>query len=95
MPNNPCEPNPEYIFGQCVEEKIMRNVGCQPPWRRFTVEELPECDNLALLNKYANEYERIASMVRNEILEDTRCLIPCTFMEYKVCKYFLAAKAAL
>ena len=65
----------------------MRNVGCQPPWRRFTVDELPECDSLALLNKFAYEYERIASMVRSEILEDTNCLIPCTFMEYKVCKY--------
>ena len=69
----------------------MRNVGCQPPWRRFTLDILPECDTLELLNKYANEYERIASMVRNEIFEDTRCLIPCTFMEYKVgnCNIFL------
>ena len=70
----------------------MRNVGCQPPWRRFTVDELPVCDSLALLNLYAYEYERIASMVRSEILEDTNCLIPCTFMEYKVCKYSLINK---
>ena len=40
LPNNPCEPHPKYNFGQCVDEKIMRNVGCQPPWRKFTVDEL-------------------------------------------------------
>ena len=85
--NNPCEPDPEYSLAQCVEENIMRNAGCKPPWRRFDVIGLPLCDNLQLLAKYAQEYERISSMVRSEILDDTKCLMPCTFMEYKV-EYF-------
>ena len=62
----------------------MKNVGCQPPWRRFNVSGLPECDNLILMTKYAHEYDRIASKVKSEIIKETMCLMPCTFMEYKV-----------
>ena len=62
----------------------MLNVGCQPPWRRFSVEGLPLCDNSNLLTQFGNEYGRIITMVKNELIEETKCLAPCTFMEYKV-----------
>ena len=62
----------------------MLNVGCQPPWRRFSVEGLPICDNSNLLTQFGQEYNRITQMVKNELIEETKCLVPCTFMEYKV-----------
>ena len=86
QPHAPCEPDPGYNFAECVEKVIMLNVGCQPPWRRFSVEGLPLCDNSNLLTQFGNEYGRIITMVKNELIEETKCLAPCTFMEYKVGK---------
>ena len=72
----------------------MLNVGCQPPWRRFSVEGLPLCDNSNLLTRYGNEYDRVTQMVKNELIEETKCMAPCTFMEYKVditiCTYWVS-----
>ena len=65
----------------------MLNVGCQPPWRRFSVEGLPICDNSNLLTQFGQQYNRITQMVKNELIEETKCLVPCTFMEYKVGNY--------
>ena len=62
----------------------MRNAECQPPWRRLDIVGLPQCDNMQLLNKFGKEYERISGMVRSKMIKETQCLMPCTFMEYKV-----------
>ena len=49
--HRPCNPNPEYNFGKCVETSIKAKVGCQPPWTIFKV-ELPPCHNLSQLIEY-------------------------------------------
>ena len=63
----------------------MRKVGCQPPWRRFNVTGLPVCDEWTSLHDYSRENAKLATVVRNEMMNITNCLMPCTFMEYKVC----------
>ena len=72
---------------------VIKQVGCQPPWRRFSVEGLPICDNWALLNKYTIENSKVGSdMVKDELIAETKCMFPCTFMEYKVgSEVFLAS----
>ena len=82
--HSPCEPSHDYNMAECVETSIFTEVGCQPPWRRFSVEGLPLCDNSNLLTRFGNEYTRVTQMVKNELIEETKCLAPCTFMEYKV-----------
>ena len=84
---NPCEPSTEYNFARCVETKIMTEAGCQPPWRRFSVEGRPSCNNFTLLAKnfgatYRKYYIDITD--REGIIAETGCLMPCSFMEYKV-----------
>ena len=62
----------------------MKRVGCQPPWRKFNVEGLPICDNWTLLEIYGNESSRINTDITREMLiRKTKCLPPCSFMEYK------------
>ena len=62
----------------------MRRVGCQPPWRKFNVEGFPLCDNWTLLEIYGNESSRINTDITREMLiRKTKCLPPCSFMEYK------------
>ena len=48
------------------------------------MEGLPLCDNSTLLNKYSDTYFGITIMGRDEIVENTKCPTPCSFMEYKV-----------
>ena len=63
---------------------MMIKVGCQPPWRKINVSGLPLCDNINQLLKYGNEFERVGRMVREDVVEYTKCLMPCSFMEYEV-----------
>ena len=85
QPHNPCDPSPDYDFTTCLEKSLISKVGCQPPWRRFVMEKKPLCDNLSLLHDYGNEMDRFtASLGKNELFEETSCLMPCSFMEYRV-----------
>ena len=87
LPNNPCETSLEYDFGKCVERSVMIGAGCQSPWSRVVVDKLPLCDNSALLQNYSDEYFAVMGLGRNELIESTGCLMPCTFMEYQVPVY--------
>ena len=50
--HKPCEASDDHSFIKCLEEFTMRQAGCQPPWRRFSVVELPLCDVWTLLSNY-------------------------------------------
>ena len=62
----------------------MRKTGCQPPWRSVSVEGLPLCDNRTMLLKYGENYIHAVNYGKNALLERTKCMMPCSFMEYKV-----------
>lgn len=62
----------------------MNKADCQPPWRMSTIENMPICDNWTQLMNYKKEYDRVWHMFRDEVIEYTKCLFPCTFMEYRV-----------
>ena len=47
-PDKPCEPSPEYKLASCLEKSVVARAGCQPPWKRFTVDGQPTCDNVNL-----------------------------------------------
>ena len=84
QPNNPCDASPDYNFGRCVEEYVVNSVGCQPPWRRFHFNGVPECDSWPLLYKYGKESAFIAETEGGWVTKKTKCFLPCSFMEYKV-----------
>ena len=65
----------------------MLGAGCQSPWSRVVVDGLPSCDNSTLLENYSNEYVAAMGLGRNGLIDWTGCLMPCTFMEYKVQVY--------
>ena len=84
-PHNPCQPSPDYNFADCVERSIIARVGCQPPWRRITVDEIPLCLNYSMLHTYGRIYEYdYGKMSKEKLIETSKCLMPCTYMEYEV-----------
>ena len=70
----------------------MRKIGCQLPWRRVNIEGLPICDNATMLNHYDYSYSWAVDSGRDMLMKLTKCLMPCSFMEYKVPYFQLLSK---
>ena len=81
-PDKPCEPSPEYKLASCLEKSVVARAGCQPPWKRFTVDGQPTCDNVSLLNQFGEEYTTFYNMERHQLYEETNCLMPCIFIRH-------------
>ena len=83
--HRPCKSSLNYNYGQCIDQSIITKAGCQPHWRLFTVDGVTTCDNVSMVNKYQRIIGNISlNMDRDEIFEATKCLVPCTYFEYKV-----------
>ena len=84
--NRPCEPSMDYNYGECLHQSIIMKAGCQPHWRLFSVDGMPTCDNISMLNEFEMQMINMKLGMDNEdILRETKCLLPCRFFEYKVC----------
>ena len=84
LPSNPCEPDPEYSMADCIQKGIITKAGCQPHWRRVTVDEMPVCDNVSMILRYDEEFWKYIDLSRRELFGESKCRLPCSFMEYKV-----------
>ena len=67
-----------------MENSIVTKAGCQPPWRRFTVDEFPVCDNWTLLDSYETEFWNSYNLDSKNLFKMSNCLKPCSFLEYQV-----------
>ena len=67
-----------------MEEYVVRKVGCQPPWRKFDFTGIPVCDSWQLLDMYGQKSAIMAETEGGKVTKETKCLLPCSFMEYKV-----------
>ena len=86
-PNYPCEEDIDYNFDHCIEKSIVTKAGCQPYWNKFDIKGIQFCNNGTMLKRYTQERNRASMMYRNELIEASKCLMPCSFMEYKVSRY--------
>ena len=84
LASNPCEPDPDYSMADCIEKSIITKAGCQPHWRRVTVDEMPVCDNVSMILQYDEEFWKYIDLSRRELFGESKCRLPCSFMEYKV-----------
>ena len=84
QPSNPCDPSPDYDFAECVERHVVKEVGCQLPWNRETVEDMPLCDNSTAFMEYDILMTQVTMMPMSVLVETTQCLLPCVFTEFKV-----------
>ena len=84
LASNPCGPDPEYSMADCIQKSIITKAGCQPHWRRVTVDEIPVCDNVSMILRYDEEFWKYIDLSRRELFGESKCRLPCSFMEYKV-----------
>ena len=82
--SNPCEDSKNYNFADCINEKLMLDVGCQPNWFFKPEINITLCSNISQLNAFDHKYTQILSLNPEEINRNIGCLKPCIYMEYRV-----------
>ena len=79
---SPCQSAEDYKFGDCVDEHVAREVGCQTFWTNFSA--IPTCVGEEGILENINKHFHRQEMEKNELGRLTGCYKPCDFMEYKV-----------
>ena len=80
---SPCRAGSEYSFLKCLKTSVSNKVGCRQDWDRLTNKEIPKCKTADQL--VANEaiFYRFGQMEQRELVETTKCALPCEYMEYE------------
>ena len=82
---NPCKSSNTYRFAECLEDRIMSEVGCQPFWIKRSVEPaLLPCQNASQFDKYLEMYDLLQQSTLDELISKYNCLIPCSHIHYEV-----------
>ena len=81
---NPCQPAQDYKYFDCIMLKTLQRLGCKPFWMDMIESDLPLCSNYSSLSKYLIMTLDIIQMDERTLLEEYKCLKPCSFMEYQV-----------
>ena len=79
---SPCQSAEDYKFGDCVDEHVAREVGCQTFWTNFSA--IPTCVGEEGILENINKHFHRQEMEKNELGRLTGCYKPCDFMEYRV-----------
>ena len=87
---SPCEASAEYHFASCLENSIIREVGCQPFWIERRIEPaLPFCQKAAKFFEMMAKYDIVQELSLDELITDYKCPMPCAYMKYEVQYEFL------
>ena len=62
----------------------MEEIGCQPRWITHQEMQLPVCKNKTDNSQYALKVFRTMNKDKIKLQEETGCLRPCNYMEYRV-----------
>ena len=82
---NPCEESNKYNYQNCIYEKMILKIGCQPYWLDYINTDIENCSKATQLDKFLIIMEELNQMFTEKELTDTyECLKPCNYMEYKV-----------
>ena len=79
---SPCQIREDYKYGDCISQRVARDVECQTFWTNFS--EIPSCVDEAGILENINRHLVIQEMEKNELGKMTGCFKPCDFIEYKV-----------
>ena len=82
--SDPCEANPEYIFQNCIMEKLIEEIGCQPYWLDTMKTKFPSCTWAFQLKQFLDKMGEVSMLNERKFQELIQCYKPCTYFEYKV-----------
>ena len=73
-----------YNFTACIKNSLSKRVGCRLEWDAWTSKDIPKCSTVDQLLKFEMEYHRIVGMDQWNVVNNTGCLTPCSYTEYKL-----------
>ena len=86
--NQPCESSESYMFTACIKNSISRTIGCRLEWDSWSSTDIPLCTTLEQLERFDKEYGNLWELQQyntaQQYIENTGCLIPCSYAEYKL-----------
>ena len=83
-PENPCNSSPDYVYNNCLERNLIKEVGCQPSWvDRIKVTNETSC-NRKQIGKYLWRMLSLTYMGQKMVFLTYGCKRPCEYYEYKV-----------
>ena len=77
------QPCPQYNFETCVMRGIAEIAGCRFAFDNLASTSLPMCDHNNW-QKYSNLAINLLNTEQKDIINQTGCLVPCTYREYKL-----------
>ena len=67
-----------------MKSSLAREVGCRPPWDIWSPTSIPVCDTLEKNIKHEQLDWKFFNHEKKVIINNTKCLVPCNYLEYKV-----------
>ena len=83
-PEQPCESSESYSFTACIKNSITRRVGCRLEWDSWSSTDIPLCTMVEQLLQYEKEYHDFWDIDESTVLNETGCIPPCRYTEYKL-----------
>ncbi len=83
-PEKPCEESTNYKYQDCINEKIVSEIGCSPYWLKSSQREFPYCSEVDQVKQYLDTQFSVSFLTEKQIRVQLNCLKPCTFIEYQV-----------
>ena len=84
-PENPCLSSPDYTYQKCIEENVIKEIGCQPSWVKSTKTKNETCPR-EKITKYLWRLTQVTYAGQKTIFLKYGCQRPCEYYEYKVNK---------
>ena len=83
-PDQPCDSSESYSFTACIKNSISTKIGCRMEWDSWRSRDIPLCTTVEQLVSFDMEYSNHWNLQRQSLIENTGCLIPCSYTEYKL-----------
>ena len=71
-------------FTACIKSSLSKRIGCRLEWDAWSSKDIPECSTVDQHLKFEMEYHRIVGMDQWNVVNNTGCLTPCSYTEYKL-----------
>ena len=84
MESDPCDPTTDYNFQNCIFEKMITEIGCQPYWLADLRTDFPSCSMAYQLKKFLDISKEVTLLNEKKFRERFKCYKPCNYYEYKV-----------
>ena len=83
-PNKPCVDDPDHNFMTCIKNSLATKIGCRLPWDNVSNNAYPICKTIEQIRDHEAFFFNISKMELKDVLQRTRCKVPCHYKEYKI-----------